>query len=78
MLRSYYNNFSTGNSMVSNAIWEKSERVIFKNAKNCTNPKGVCNLGVFEKLIHVFLKIQKKPYYYLIIMYIKLIETNFR
>ncbi len=55
--------------MVSSAIWKKHARVSFSKT---------IKIEVFEKLTSVcFFKLHEKPYYYLLIIYMKKFSVNF-
>ena len=65
--------------MVSSAIWKKHARVtFFKDDRNCTSPKDECNLTSFKNSrVYVFFKLHEKPYYYLLIIYMKKFRVNY-
>ena len=63
------------NSMVSSAIWEKKHALtseFFGDDQNCTSPKDECNLKSLKTHECIcFSKFHEKPYYYLLIIYLK-------
>ncbi len=62
--------------MVSSAIWKKHARVSF--SKTSTSPKDECNLkSLKNSRVYVFFKLHEKPYYYLLIIYMKKFRVNY-
>ena len=65
--------------MVSSAIWRKHARVSFsKTIEIARESEGRVQFEVFEKLTSVcFFKLHEKPYYYLLIIYMKKFRVNY-
>ncbi len=65
--------------MVSSAIWKKTcTSEFFKDDQNCTSPKDECNLkSLKNSRVYVFFKLHEKPYYYLLIIYMKKFRVNY-
>ena len=64
--------------MVSSAIWKKHARVSFSKTIKIARAEGRVQFEVFEKLTSVcFFKLHEKPYYYLLIIYMKKIRVNY-
>ncbi len=60
--------------MVSSAIWKKTcTSEFFKDDQNCTSPKD----SLKNSRVYVFFKLHEKPYYYLLIIYMKKIRVNY-
>ena len=50
----------------------------FKDDQNCTSPKDECNLkSLKNSRVYVFVKLHEKPYYYLLIIYMKKFRVNY-
>ena len=62
--------------MVSSAIWKKHARVSFsKMIEIARESEGRVQFEVFQKFTSVcFFKLHEKPYYYLLIIYMKNLE----
>ena len=59
--------------MVSSTIWKKTcTSEFFKDDRNCRSPKDECNLKSV-----CFFKLHEKPYYYLLIIYMKKFRVNY-
>ena len=65
--------------MVSSTIWKKTcTSEFFKDDRNCTSPKDECNLkSLKNSRVYVFFKLHEKPYYYLLIIYMKKFRVNY-
>ncbi len=55
--------------MVSSAIWKKHARVSFSKTINLKSLKN--------SRVYVFFKLHEKPYYYLLIIYMKKFRVNY-
>ncbi len=68
-----------GNSMVPSAIWKKHARVrVFQRRSKLHESEGRVQFDVFEKLTSVFFfKLHEKPYYYLLMIYLKKFKINY-
>ncbi len=50
----------------------------FKDDQNYTSPKDECNLkSLKNSRVYVFFKLHEKPYYYLLIIYMKKFRVNY-
>ncbi len=50
----------------------------FKDDQNCTSPKDECNLkSLKNSRVYFFFKLHERPYYYLLIIYMKKFRVNY-